>query len=93
MKMYRRTLIKLRTLNSETQGFVSPEEVISPPSAENVHQTWTPGLFNLEEGNSSFIVCQTSNDFLRGHSRQDNTEVPQGPPLVASRSITRLKVK
>ena len=31
--------------------------------------------------------------FPEGDARQDNTDVPQGPPRVASRPVTRLKAK
>jgi hypothetical protein len=31
--------------------------------------------------------------FSKGHARQDHTNVPQSPPMVASRSINRLKAK
>jgi hypothetical protein len=31
--------------------------------------------------------------FSEENARQDNTDVPQGPPIVSSRSITRLKAK
>lgn len=30
--------MKLRTWNPDSQGFISPEEVISPPSAEDAFQ-------------------------------------------------------
>ena len=31
--------------------------------------------------------------FSEVNARQDNTDVPQGPPIVASRPITRFKAK
>lgn len=31
--------------------------------------------------------------FSEENAKQDNTDVPQGPPIVASRPITRLKAK
>lgn len=31
--------------------------------------------------------------FSEGNAKQDNTDVPQGPPIVASRTVSRLRPK
>lgn len=41
-----------------------------------------------EEINPSLFVT-----FSEGSVSQDNTDVPQGPPIVASRSISRIEAK
>lgn len=42
---------------------------------------------------SAFLYVNPTLTFPERHAKQDNTDVSQGPPTVASRPMTRLKAK
>ena len=72
--------------SSDSQGFISPEEVgPSIPLLEIL-------LFSPEEINPS-EPDKPAVTFSEENTRQDNTDVPQGLPIVSSRPIPRLKAK
>jgi hypothetical protein len=73
-----RALLKLRHLNPDSQGFISPEEVVhSAPPLEIIP-------FSPEEINSS-VSDKTAATFSEENAGQDNTDVPQDPPIIYSR--------
>ena len=79
---------------SDSQGFFSPEEVVSPPLAEDVLLSPGPELLPLqtlaEEINAS-LSTKPSVTFSED-AWQDNTDIPQGAPIVTSRPITDLRL-
>jgi len=66
--------------SSDSQGFTSVPalEILLPFSPEEI----SPSQSDKPEVT-----------FSEENARQDNTDVPQGPPIVSSKPITRLKVK
>jgi hypothetical protein len=64
--------------SSDSQGFTSPVEVVpSAPPLEILP-------FSHEEINPS-VSDKPAVIFSEGNAEQDNTDVPQGPPIVSSR--------
>lgn len=55
-----------------SQGFVSPEKVVSPPSPPKI-----PPFQTLEEINLP-LSAKPAVSFPEGGGRQDNADVPQG---------------
>lgn len=84
MEMCGRTLLNLRSLNPEVlKGFISAEETVSPSSADEILP-----LLPLTEGTNLSSSTKTVVSLSEENVSQDNTHVPQGPPIVA-----RLKTK
>lgn len=73
---------------SDSQGFTSSEEMV--PSAPPLEIL--PFVPFTEELNPSLSIKPAVISSQR-NARQDNTDVPQSPKIVASRPITRLKAK
>lgn len=75
--------------SSDSQGnLISSEEVV--PSAPALELLPISPL--TEEVNPPLSV-QQAETFPEGNARQDNTDGPRGPQIVASRPGTRLKAK
>jgi hypothetical protein len=72
--------------SSDSQGFAPPEEVV--PSAPPLEIMPSPHEeINFAESDKPAMT------FTEENARQDNTDVSQGPPIVSSRPITRIKAK
>jgi hypothetical protein len=77
-------------LNIQSQGFISPQEVISQPSVSPLE---TLSFSYLTEEINPSLSAKSSVTFSERNAKQDNTDVAQGPPIVAFRPIARLKAK
>lgn len=79
---------------STSQRVISPEEVVSSPIAEDIllSAEILPFPPLNEEINPSLSV-KLAVTVTEGDVRHDYTDVPQGPPIVASRPILRVKAK
>lgn len=76
---------------SDSQGFISSKEVVSPLSAGGVpHASEILRFIPLTKEICSSLSFKLSVTFFKGNVRRDNTDVLQGPPIVISRSITRI---
>ena len=72
--------------SSDSQGFTSPEELVpSAPPLETL--PFPPKEINLSLSDKPAVT------FSEENATQDNIDVPQGPPIVASRSISRIEAK
>lgn len=91
-----RTLLIRRNLSPRIlKGLISYEEVICPPSAEPLSHA-NPEILTLlplPEEINPLLSAEPVDTFSEGCTRQDNIDVPQGPPIVATTPIARLKSK
>jgi hypothetical protein len=72
--------------SSDSQGLAPPEEVV--PSAPPLEIMPSPhGEINSAESDKPAVI------FTEENARQNNTDVSQGPPIVSSKPMTRLKAK
>jgi hypothetical protein len=72
--------------SSDSQGFSPPEEVV--PSAPPLEiMPFPQEEINFAESDKPAMTLTEEN------ARQDNADVSQGPPIVSSRPVTRLKLK
>ena len=70
--------------SSHSQGFTSSEEIV-PSDPPLVRMPFSQEEINPLESDKSALT------FSEENAREDNTDIPQGPPIVSSRPIARLK--
>lgn len=89
-----RNLLNLRTLTPQIfKDLSNIEEVVSLPRAEDVLPPLPPEILlftPLTEDINPSLSAKPATTFSVENARQDNTYIPQGPPIVA---LTRLKAK
>lgn len=89
-----RNLLNLRTLTPQIfKDLSNIEEVVSLPRAEDVLPAVPPEILlftPLTEDINPSLSAKSATTFSVENARQDNTYIPQGPPIVA---LTRLKAK
>lgn len=70
--------LKTSPLSADVLSFAPPEILSSPPLTEEI---------------SPVLSAKSAMTFFERDIRQSNPDVPQGPPILASRAITRFKAK
>ena len=76
--------------------FISPEEVVFHPSAEDVLSSSHPEILSslsVTEEIIPSLFAKTSVTFFEGDDRPNSTDGPQDPSVVTSTPITRPKTK